>query len=65
MKKFFVLFRGRDKEVVYCLQVWGVSFRDVREREIVVSMCNNPRMGDVASLLIIRVIDGEYNIFDV
>lgn len=65
MKKYYVLFRNGAKDIVYSLMVHALSFRDASKRNLVISMCNNPRIDDVESLLIIRMVDGEYQIFDV
>lgn len=65
MREFLVIFRDGSRRVLYSLPQWGQNFKAVRDNELVVSMCNNPQIGDVTSLLIVRKDDGVYKIFDV
>ena len=60
-----MLFRNGAKDIVYGLTVNALSFKEASKRDLVISMCKSPRFDDVESLLIIRMIDGEYQIFDV
>lgn len=65
MRKYLVIFRDGNKDVVYSLIVQALSFKDASKRELVISLCNNPQFDNIESLLIINMDFGTYKIFEV